>query len=39
MPGEILSGNDRMLKLAGRLGFTITKSPEDSGIKLVSKML
>jgi len=39
MTGEILNDNDRMLRLASRLGFTIVNSPEDSGIKLVSKML
>ena len=37
MTGEIL--NDRMIKLASRLGFNIVNSPEDSGIKLVSKLL
>jgi len=39
MTGEILNDNDRMLRLAGRLGFTTANSPEDSGIKLVSKVL
>ena len=39
MMGEILNDNDRMLKLASRLGFSVTNSPEDSGIKLVSKNL
>jgi len=38
MTGEILNDNDRMLRLAGRLGFTIANSPEDSGIMLVSKV-
>lgn len=39
MTEEILNENDRMIKLANRLGFIIVNSPEDSGIKLVSKML
>lgn len=39
MTGEILNDNARMLKLATRLGFAIENSPEDSGIKRVSKLL
>lgn len=39
MTGEILNDNIRMIKLACLLRFTIVNSPEDSGIKLVSKIL
>jgi hypothetical protein len=39
MTGEILNDNDRTIKLASCLGFTIENSQEGSGIKLVSKLL
>ena len=39
MAGEVLSDNVRMLKLMARLAFSIESSPEDSGIKRVSKVL
>jgi acetyltransferase len=37
--GEVLSNNDRMLKLMSRLGYTIETSREDGAIKRVSKAL
>lgn len=37
--GEVLTNNRSMLKLMTRLGFSIETSPEDDGIKNVSKVL
>ena len=39
MEGEVLSNNERMLRLMRRLGFTIANDPEDGTIKQVSKVL
>jgi acetyltransferase len=33
MMGHIMAGNDRMLKLAASLGFSINTDPQDSGLK------
>lgn len=39
MEGEILTNNDNMLKLTAKLGFSSRTSPDDDGIRLVSKRL
>jgi len=39
MEGEVLSNNDRMLRLMARMGFTIESCPEDGTVKRVSKVL
>lgn len=39
MEGEVLGNNRNMLKLMNRLGFAVETSPEDDGIKNVSKVL
>ena len=39
MEGEVLAQNTNMMALMHRLGFSARNSPEDEGIKLVSKRL
>ncbi len=39
MEGEVLAGNTAMLHLMASLGFSVTTSPEDPGLRLVSRPL
>ena len=39
MDGEILANNHNMLKLAGKLGFSMHTNPDDSGIEMARKVL
>ena len=39
MEGEVLASNSEMLGLVTRLGFVIQPSPDDPGVKLVSRAL
>jgi acetyltransferase len=39
MEGEVLASNSNMLKMVATLGFNISDSAEDPGIKAVVRML